>query len=692
MLKILEKIVGSHSKKKIKNYRSLVPKINQLEEKFASFSETDCKQKTLEFKELLQTKKQTIDSLLPEAFALVRKAAKDTIGERHFDVQLMGGMTLHNGAIAEMKTGEGKTLTSTLAAYLNALEGKGVHIVTVNEYLARRDSEWMGQIFEYLGLRVGLIYNQMDEVKKKQAYQADITYGTNNEFGFDYLRDNMKYDLETLVQRKLNYAIIDEIDSVLIDEARTPLIISGPADDQSEKYKISDKAVLGLKRAYTKEENPEIEKILEFKKISQKELEKIYPEIKHTQVVTSGDFSLNEKTKNIQFTEEGIEKMEQKLASQLKAPSLFDFENLDFLHLLNQSLRARYFLKKDVDYVVNEGQVKIVDEFTGRVMEGRRFSEGLHQAIECKEGVKIERENQTLASITFQNYFRKYKKLSGMTGTALTEENEFIKIYNLGVVEIPTNQPMVREDKNDAIYKNQAAKYNAIVDVLKDLNQKGQPVLIGTDSIASSEYLSNVLKKKNLPHEVLNAKNHEREAEIITAAGEQKSITISTNMAGRGTDIKLGKGVKELGGLFVLGTARHDSRRIDNQLRGRSGRQGDPGTSRFFLSLEDGLLRIFGGERIAKLMGTMKLAEDEVIEHGLISKSILNAQKKVEGQNFNIRKHLIEYDDVMNRQREIIYQKRYKILNQTEDVLEDMAEDFIDNLNEDFCFPPLKIF
>ena len=594
-------------------------------------------------------------------------------------------MTLHNGAIAEMKTGEGKTLTSTLAAYLNALEGKGVHIVTVNEYLARRDSEWMGQIFEYLGLRVGLIYNQMDEVKKKQAYQADITYGTNNEFGFDYLRDNMKYDLETLVQRKLNYAIIDEIDSVLIDEARTPLIISGPADDQSEKYKISDKAVLGLKRAYTKEENPEIEKILEFKKISQKELEKIYPEIKHTQVVTSGDFSLNEKTKNIQFTEEGIEKMEQKLASQLKAPSLFDFENLDFLHLLNQSLRARYFLKKDVDYVVNEGQVKIVDEFTGRVMEGRRFSEGLHQAIECKEGVKIERENQTLASITFQNYFRKYKKLSGMTGTALTEENEFIKIYNLGVVEIPTNQPMVREDKNDAIYKNQAAKYNAIVDVLKDLNQKGQPVLIGTDSIASSEYLSNVLKKKNLPHEVLNAKNHEREAEIITAAGEQKSITISTNMAGRGTDIKLGKGVKELGGLFVLGTARHDSRRIDNQLRGRSGRQGDPGTSRFFLSLEDGLLRIFGGERIAKLMGTMKLAEDEVIEHGLISKSILNAQKKVEGQNFNIRKHLIEYDDVMNRQREIIYQKRYKILNQTEDVLEDMAEDFIDNLNEDFC-------
>ena len=493
----------------------------------------------------------------------------------------------------------------------------------------------------------------------------------------------MKYDLETLVQRKLNYAIIDEIDSVLIDEARTPLIISGPADDQSEKYKISDKAVLGLKRAYTKEENPEIEKILEFKKISQKELEKIYPEIKYTQVVTNGDFSLQEKTKNIQFTEEGIEKMELKLASQLKAPSLFDFENIDFLHLLNQSLRARYFLKKDVDYVVSEGQVKIVDEFTGRVMEGRRFSEGLHQAIECKEGVKIERENQTLASITFQNYFRKYKKLSGMTGTALTEENEFIKIYNLGVVEIPTNQPMVREDKNDAIYKTQAAKYKAIIDALKELNQKGQPVLIGTDSVATSEHLSEILKKTGLPHEVLNAKNHEREAEIIAAAGEKKSITISTNMAGRGTDIKLGKGVQELGGLFVLGTARHDSRRIDNQLRGRSGRQGDPGTSRFFLSLEDGLLRIFGGERIAKLMGTMKLAEDEVIEHGLISKSILNAQKKVEGQNFNIRKHLIEYDDVMNRKREIIYQKRYKILNQKEDVLEDMAEDFIitSNLN-----------
>ena len=685
MIEILEKIIGSHSRKKLKYYRNLIPKINQLEKKFASFSEEDCKQKTLEFKELLQTKKQTIDSLLPEAFALVRKAAMNTIGERHFDVQLLGGMALHDGAIAEMKTGEGKTLTSTLAAYLNALEGKGVHIVTVNEYLAQRDSEWMGQIFEYVGLSVGLIYNQMDETKKKQAYHADITYGTNNEFGFDYLRDNMKYDLETLVQRKLNYAIIDEIDSILIDEARTPLIISGPADDQSEKYKISDKAVLGLNRAYTKEENPEIEKILEFKKISKKELEKIYPEIKYTQVVTKGDFSVQEKTKNIQFTEEGIEKMEQKLASQLKAPSLFDFENIDFLHLLNQSLRARYFLKKDVDYVVNEGQVKIVDEFTGRVMEGRRFSEGLHQAIECKEGVKIERENQTLASITFQNYFRKYKKLSGMTGTALTEENEFIKIYNLGVVAIPTNQPMVREDKNDAIYKTQDAKYKAIIDTLKELNQKGQPVLIGTDSIATSEHLSGILKKTSLPHEVLNAKNHEREAEIIAVAGEKKSITISTNMAGRGTDIKLGKDVKELGGLFVLGTARHDSRRIDNQLRGRSGRQGDPGTSRFFLSLEDNLLRIFGGDKIAKLMDTMKIAEDEVIEHGLISKSILNAQKKVEGQNFNIRKHLIEYDDVMNRQREIIYQKRYKILNQKEDVLEAMAEDFINNLSEDFC-------
>ena len=685
MLQILEKIVGSHSKKKLKYYRSLVPKINQLEEKFASFSEADCKKKTLEFKELLQTKKKNKDSLLPEAFALVRKAAKDTIGERHFDVQLMGGMTLHNGAIAEMKTGEGKTLTSTLAAYLNALEQKGVHIVTVNEYLAQRDSEWMGQVFNYLGLSVGLIYNQMDEAKKKQAYQADIIYGTNNEFGFDYLRDNMKYDLESLVQRELNYAIIDEIDSILIDEARTPLIISGPADDQSEKYKISDKAVLGLTRAYTKEENPEMEKILDFKKMSQKELEKIYPEVKYTQVVTSGDFSLNEKTKSIQFTEQGIEKMEQRLANQLNSPSLFDFENIDFLHLLNQSLRARYFLKKDVDYVVNEGQVKIVDEFTGRVMEGRRFSEGLHQAIECKERVKIERENQTLASITFQNYFRKYKKLSGMTGTALTEENEFIKIYNLGVVAIPTNQPMVRVDKNDAIYKTQDAKYKAIMGTLKELNQKGQPVLIGTDSIATSEHLSRILKKTGLPHEVLNAKNHEREAEIIEAAGEKKSITISTNMAGRGTDIKLGKDVKELGGLFVLGTARHDSRRIDNQLRGRSGRQGDPGTSRFFLSLEDNLLRIFGGDKIAKLMDTMKIAEDEVIEHGLISKSILNAQKKVEGQNFNIRKHLIEYDDVMNRQREIIYQKRYKILNQKEDVLEDMAEDFINNLNEDFC-------
>ena len=684
-MSILEKILGSYSSKQLKKYTSIVPKINSLEKKFQSFNREDCVQKTKEFQELLKEGKKTLNDLLPEAFALVRKAASNTIGERHFDVQLLGGMALHYGAIAEMKTGEGKTLTSNLAVYLNALEKKGVHIVTVNEYLAKRDSQWMGEIFEYLGLSVGLIYNNMDEIEKKKAYEADITYGTNNEFGFDYLRDNMKYDLTYLVQRELNYAVVDEIDSILIDEARTPLIISGPTNDKTGEYQIADNTILGLTRAYSKEENPAKEKILEFFKQDTKELEKTLTNMKPTQVVTHGDFVINAKNKNIQLTEQGIEKVEQKLVNHLKTPSLFDYENVEFLHLVNQSLKARYVLKKNFDYVMQDEQVKIVDEFTGRIMEGRRFSDGLHQAIECKEGVKIEKENQTLASITFQNYFRRYKKIAGMTGTALTEEKEFIKIYNLGVVEIPTNKELIRKDKNDAIYKTKKGKYNAILQEVKRLYETRQPVLIGTDSVSSSEELSSIFQKQKLPHQILNAKYHEKEAEIIAKAGEQKAITISTNMAGRGTDIKLGAGIKELGGLYVLGTSRHDSRRIDNQLRGRSGRQGDPGESRFFLSLEDDLLQTFGGERVSGLMDKLKISEDEVIEHALISRAIINAQKKVEGQNFNIRKHLLEYDNVMNRQREMIYKKRKDILASKENLLLQMIENWLEEIVEKYC-------
>lgn len=683
---ILEKLLGSYSSKQLKKYSPVVQKINQLENHFQSYTREDCVQKTQEFRELLQAGKTTLENLLPEAFALVRQVASNTIGERPFDVQLLGGMALHFGAIAEMKTGEGKTLTSSLAVYLNALEKKGVHIVTVNEYLAKRDSQWMGEIFKYLGLSVGLIYNNMDETAKKEAYAADITYGTNNEFGFDYLRDNMKYSLEDLVQRELNYAVVDEIDSILIDEARTPLIISGPSGDRTGEYKIADGAVLGLTRAYSKEENPSEQKILDFfVNHNQNEIEKILTNMKPTQVVTNGDFVINEKTKNIQLTEQGIEKVEKKMTNHLKSPSLFDYENVEFLHLVNQSLKARYVLKKDFDYVLQDNQVKIVDEFTGRIMEGRRFSDGLHQAIECKEGVRIEKENQTLASITFQNYFRRYKKIAGMTGTALTEEKEFIKIYNLGVIAIPTNQKLIRVDRNDAIYKTKKGKHSAILQEVKRLYEKKQPVLIGTDSVSSSEELSLLLQKQKLPHQILNAKYHEKEAEIISKAGEQKAITISTNMAGRGTDIKLGAGVKESGGLYVLGTSRHDARRIDNQLRGRSGRQGDLGESRFFLSLEDDLLRTFGGKRVSGLMDRLKIDENEAIEHTLISKAIVNAQKKVEGQNFNIRKHLLEYDDVMNRQREVIYKKRKDILSAKANLLLQMIENWLEEIVEAYC-------
>ena len=684
-MSILETILGTYSSKQLKKYKPIVTKINKLESSFQTYSQQDCLEKTLEFCTAIKEKKQTLENILPEAFALVRKAASDTIGERHFDVQLLGGLALHFGAIAEMKTGEGKTLTSTLAIYLNALEKKGVHIVTVNEYLAKRDSEWMGAIFNYLGLSVGLIHNNMEIVTKKQAYAADITYGTNNEYGFDYLRDNMKYSLESLTQRELHYAVIDEIDSILIDEARTPLIISGQAEDKTLNYQLAASSVLGLIRAYSKEENPSLEKMLKFLQVGEKEIDGILAEKKPTQIVTDGDFNINEKNKSIQLTDQGVEKIEKKLINNLKAPSLFDYENIEFLHLINQSLKARYVLKKDVDYVVQNGEVKIVDEFTGRIMEGRRFSDGLHQAIECKEAVPIEKENQTLASITFQNYFRRYKKIAGMTGTALTEEKEFIKIYNLGVVEIPTNKKLIRDDKNDAIYKTKKGKNQAILKEINELYQKGQPVLIGTNSVAASEELSAIFRAQKLPHQILNAKHHESEAEIIANAGKKKSITISTNMAGRGTDIKLGEDVKELGGLFVLGTSRHDSRRVDNQLRGRSGRQGDPGTSKFFLSLDDDLLRAFGGGRISSLMDKLKIEEDEVIEHGLISRAIENAQKKVEGQNFNIRKHLLEYDDAMNRQREVIYQQRKSILQEKKNLFLKTLESWSENIIEDYC-------
>ncbi|MCG8552911.1 MAG: preprotein translocase subunit SecA [Desulfobacterales bacterium] len=651
VLKVLTKIFGSSNDRILKQIQPIIDKINEFEPQVQALSDTQIGEKTTEFKNRL-TNSETLDDILPEAFALVREASVRTLGLRHYDVQLIGGIALHRGIIAEMKTGEGKTLMSTLPAYLNALTGKGVHIVTVNDYLAKRDAEWMSQVYNFLGLTVGVILHDMGPQDRKTAYAADITYGTNNEFGFDYLRDNMKFDPEELAQGDLNFAIVDEVDSILIDEARTPLIISGPAEKSTHLYTQANTII----PAFQKET----------------------------------DYTLDEESKTVSLTENGIAKGEK----LLNVDNLYDPANIELLHHLNQALKAHVIFKRDTDYIVKNGQVVIVDEFTGRLMSGRRYSEGLHQALEAKEGVKIENENQTLASITFQNYFRMYDKLSGMTGTADTEAEEFKKIYNLDVLVIPTHKAMVREDRADLIYKTQKEKYDAAIREIIQLHKKGQPVLVGTISIDVSESLSEKLKKKGIKHNVLNAKHHKAEAEIVANAGQKGAVTISTNMAGRGTDIKLGDGVKELGGLHILGTSRHESRRIDNQLRGRSGRQGDPGSSRFYLSLEDDLLRIFGGDRIHAVMDRLGIEEGEHIEHKFISKAIENAQSKVEGHNFEIRKHLLEYDDVMNQQREIIYRQRRQALTSKDlkEAARDMMEDVSYDLVEGFVLDktPLK--
>nr|WP_296397844.1 preprotein translocase subunit SecA [Acidaminococcus timonensis] len=639
MLEHLMKLVfGDPNKKELKVCQGYVDKINALEPEISALSDARLRAKTDEFK-LRLTKGETLDDILPEAFAVVREASRRVLGLRHFDVQLIGGCILHRGKIAEMRTGEGKTLVATLPAYLNALEGKGVHVVTVNDYLARRDSEDMGRVYKFLGLTVGLIVHDMDFPARKAAYAADITYGTNNEFGFDYLRDNMVVSLDEMVQRPLHYAIVDEVDSILIDEARTPLIISGPGEKSTDLYNIMADVVKNFK---------------------EKE-----------------DYTVDEKLKTVAPTEKGIAKAEKLLGVK----NMYDPQNgTDLSHQLMEALKAKALMIRDRDYVVKDGEVIIVDEFTGRLMYGRRYSEGLHQAIEAKEHVKVERESQTLATITFQNYFRMYDKLSGMTGTAKTEEQEFQKIYGLDVIVVPTNKPNIRIDYPDVIYKTKRAKYKAVVKAIEELHAVGRPVLVGTTSIAQSEELSAMLKKKGIPHNVLNAKYHEKEAEIVADAGQMGAVTIATNMAGRGTDITLGEGVAELGGLHIIGTERHESRRIDNQLRGRCARQGDPGSTRFYLSLEDDLMRLFGSDNISGIMDKLGMDEDEPIEHKLVTRSIENAQKKVESRNFDIRKHVLEYDDVMNEQREVIYDQRRKILEKADlkETVLSMADHIVD--------------
>ncbi len=642
---LLKKIVGTKNERELRRLSPLVEEINKREPELIRLSDKDLKAKTGEFKEKID-RGASLDDILVDAFAVVREVSRRVLGMRPFDVQLMGAIVLHEGKIAEMKTGEGKTLVATLPLYLNALIGRGAHLVTVNDYLARRDAEWMGGIYRFLGLDVGVILHGMDDEERKKAYQADITYGTNNEFGFDYLRDNMKFSLDDMVQRDFYYAIVDEVDSILIDEARTPLIISGPAEESTELYYRIDR---------------------------------IIPRLKKEQ-----DFTIDEKSKTAALTEEGVAKVER----LLKVDNLFDPKYIELVHHINQALKAHHLFKRDVDYIVKNGEVIIVDEFTGRLMPGRRYSDGLHQALEAKEHVRIENENQTLATITFQNYFRMYEKLAGMTGTAETEADEFKEIYNLDVVVIPPNKKMIRIDHPDVIYRTEEEKFKAVAQEIRELNKKGQPVLVGTISIEKSEKLSKMLKKMGIKHEVLNAKNHEREAQIVAMAGQKGAVTISTNMAGRGTDIVLGPGVKELGGLHIIGTERHEARRIDNQLRGRSGRQGDPGSSRFYLSLEDDLLRIFGSDRVSGIMNKLGVEEGVPIEHKFISKAIENAQRRVEAHNFEIRKHLLEYDDVMNRQREAIYSLRREalegknihetILEMIEDVVEDMVLEHTD--------------
>ena len=615
----LKRFLGDNNDKEIKRMQLVVDKINAMEPDLQNLTDSSLAAHTDKFKDRLAAG-ETLDDILPEAFAVCREASRRVLGMRHFDVQLIGGMCLHEGKIAEMKTGEGKTLVATLPVYLNALVGKGVHMVTVNEYLARRDSEWMGHLYKFLGLSVGLIEHDLDFPARKYAYSCDVTFGTNNEYGFDYLRDNMVISPEQMVQRELHFAIVDEVDSILIDEARTPLIISGPGAKSTEVYGRMAQAVATLREGE--------------------------------------DYTVDEKQKTVAPSDESVHKVEQILGVK----NLYAPENIEYSHCFNAALRAKAIMHRDRDYVVRDGEVIIVDAFTGRLMFGRRYSDGLHQAIEAKEGVKIQRESQTLATITFQNYFRMYGKLSGMTGTAKTEEDEFLKIYKLPVVVVPTNKPVIRKDEPDLIYKTKRAKYNAVANAVDELHATGRPILIGTTSITQSEELSGLLKKRKVRHNVLNAKYHEQEAEIIKDAGQLGAVTIATNMAGRGTDIILGEGVADLGGLAIIGTERHESRRIDNQLRGRAGRQGDPGSSRFYLSLEDDLMRLFAADRIAKVMDTLGMEEDEPIEHSIVTSSIEHAQKKVEARNFDMRKNVLEYDDVMNQQREVIYAQRRKVL------------------------------
>ena len=636
---LIKKIVGTRNDREIKRIQAVVEEINDWENKIKPLTDGELKGKTQEFKTRI-VEGASLDDILPEAFAVVREASWRTLEMRHFDAQMIGGIVLHEGKIAEMKTGEGKTLMATLPVYLNALEGKGVHVVTVNDYLATRDSEWMGTVYKFLGLSVGMVYHDIPEEERKEAYNCDVLYGTNNEFGFDYLRDNMKFSKEQMVQRDLNFGIIDEVDNILIDEARTPLIISGPAEESTDKYYKVNKLVPSLK----KEEH----------------------------------YTIDEKARTASLTEEGIAKMEK----DLNIENLYDPANIETLHCLNQAVKAHGIFKNEVDYVVRDGEVIIIDEFTGRMMNGRRYSDGLHQALEAKEGVNIENENQTLASITFQNYFRMYNKLAGMTGTADTEAEEFMSIYKLEVVVVPTNRPMIREDHPDVIYRTEKEKFNAVIEEIRELNEISRPVLVGTISIEKSELLSKKLKKYGLKHNVLNAKHHEKEAEIISQAGQPNAVTIATNMAGRGTDIVLGEGIPELGGLHILGTERHESRRIDNQLRGRSGRQGDKGSSRFFLCLEDDLLRIFGSDKISPLMERLGMENGQPIEHSMVSKAVANAQKKVEAHNFDIRKHVLEYDDVMNRQREVLYALRREIIQaeNPKEILLDMADELVDDI------------
>jgi len=686
---LVRKIVGSKNERELKRINPLVERVSSLEASIRPLSDDQLRAKKGEFRERIG-RGESLDQILPEAFAVVREASRRTLGERHYDVQLIGGIVLHEGKIAEMATGEGKTLVSTLPAYLNALEGRGVHIITVNDYLAKRDREWMGAIYQFLGLTVGVILHELNDEERQTAYRCDITYGTNNEFGFDYLRDNMKFSLEDYVQRELHYAIVDEVDSILVDEARTPLIISGPAEESTDKYYKINRVIPALKQGE--------------------------------------DYQLEEKSHTAFLTEQGVAHVEK----LIKVENLYDPRNIETLHHVNQALRAYTLFKRDVDYVVKDGKVIIVDEFTGRLMPGRRWSDGLHQAVEAKENVRIENENQTLATVTFQNYFRMYDKLAGMTGTADTEAAEFRKIYNLDVMVIPTNMPLVRTNHPDVIYKTEDEKFRAAVRELEELHKAGRPVLVGTISIEKSERLSSFLKRKGVPHNVLNAKHHEREAEIIAQAGRVGAVTISTNMAGRGTDILLGGNAKslaramvdeslepeakekafqqalektlalvqkekekvvQLGGLHVLGTERHEARRIDNQLRGRSGRQGDPGSSRFYLSLEDDLLRIFGSERISNIMNRLGIEEEQPIEHRLVTKAIENAQRRVEGHNFEIRKHLLEYDNVMNKQREVVYSQRREVLagedlkNSVTEMVEEQAEDLVDLYADEKAHP-----